>query len=92
MKDASLIRQQARRLFWAMEDVVYGFLLRRGSARDEERLDLHSSPVPPRARQADATRRRGSRWVDSLCPLPLMSLGLLLALLVGASLFRPIDR
>ena len=75
-----------------MEDVVYDILLRRGAARGEERPDLRSSTAPTRARQADTTRRRGARWVDSLCFLPLIGLGLLLTLLVGASSLQPIDR
>lgn len=75
-----------------MEDVVYDILLRRGAARGEDRPDLRSSAAPTRARQADATRRRGAWWVDSLCFLPLIGLGLLLTLLVGASSPQPIDR
>ena len=92
VEQTALARLYATRLFWAMEDVVYDILLRRGAARGEDRPDLRSSTAPARARQADATRRRGARWVDSLCFLPLIGLGLLLTLLVGASSLQPIDR
>ena len=90
VEQAALARLYATRLFWAMEDVVYDFLLRRGAARGEDRPDLRSSSAPARARQAEATRRRGARWVDSLCFLPLI--GLILILLVGASSLQHIDR
>lgn len=89
---AALDRLQATRLFWAMEDVVCDVLLRRGTARGEDRLDLRASLAPTRTRWAAATRRRGSRRVDSWRSLPLIGLSLLLAVHVGAPAFHPIDR
>jgi hypothetical protein len=89
---AALNRLHATRLFWAMEDVVCDFLLRRGVARGEDRLDHCANIAPTRTRWSTATRRRGCRRVDSFRFLPLIGLCLILAVYVSASCFHPIDR
>lgn len=89
---AALARLQARRLRIALADVIYEFRMRRGLARGADRPDLCASAAPARARQADATRRRGARRLDSLIFLLLIGLGLLLTRRIGACSLQPIDR